>query len=171
MIRKANVRDIEDIMKIIKRTVEEMHTYNNTQWDENYPRKEDFINDIQKESLFVLERERHLAGFVCINKVEPAEYGDLNWTLNEEAAIVHRMAVNSNYRRIGIGTELLKLAERLALKSNVRYLKTDTYSVNTKMNSLFKKCDYKFIGEINFLGKEKPFNCYEKILDPDKYVI
>ncbi len=37
MIRKANMNDLESIMKIIKSTVEEMKTYNNTQWDENYP--------------------------------------------------------------------------------------------------------------------------------------
>ncbi len=37
MIRKANMNDLESIMKIIKSTVEEMKIYNNTQWDENYP--------------------------------------------------------------------------------------------------------------------------------------
>ncbi len=37
MIRKANMNDLESIMKIIKSTVKEMKTYNNTQWDENYP--------------------------------------------------------------------------------------------------------------------------------------
>lgn len=168
MIRKASMSDIENIMKIIKKTIEEMSTYNNTQWDENYPRKEDFINDIQKENLFVLERKENLAGFVCINKIEPAEYGGLNWTLNESTMIIHRMAVDLNYRRMGIGTELLKFAEEFALKNNIRYLKTDTYSVNIKMNSLFKKCGYKFIGEINFLGKEKLFYCYEKILVKNK---
>ncbi|MHC6178549.1 GNAT family N-acetyltransferase [Clostridium sp. JNZ X4-2] len=164
MIRKASMSDIENVMKIIKKTIEEMSTYNNTQWDEKYPRKEDFINDIQKENLFVLKREENLVGFVCINKIEPTEYSGLNWTLNENTMIIHRMAVDLNCRRMGIGTELLKFAEKLALKSNIRYLKTDTYSVNIKMNSLFKKCGYKFIGEINFLGKEKPFYCYEKIV-------
>ena len=44
------------------------------------------------------------------------------------------------------------------------YIKTDTYSLNTKMNSLFKKLGYKFIGEVKFLSKEKEFYCYEKIL-------
>ncbi|HDA5951151.1 TPA: GNAT family N-acetyltransferase, partial [Clostridioides difficile] len=46
MIRKANMNDLESIMKIIKSTVEEMKTYNNTQWDENYPLEKDFVSDI-----------------------------------------------------------------------------------------------------------------------------
>ena len=34
MIRKAEVRDLDRIMEIIKATIEEMKTYGNTQWDE-----------------------------------------------------------------------------------------------------------------------------------------
>lgn len=33
------------------------------------------------------------------------------------------------------------------------------------MNSLFKKCGYKFVGEMSFLGKEFPFYCYDKLLN------
>ena len=94
MIRKAVMEDINDIMRIIKETIAEMHSYNNTQWDENYPQEKDFINDIKKGDLFVAERDGKLVGFVCINKVEPVEYNGLNWSLNEEAMVVHRMAVN-----------------------------------------------------------------------------
>lgn len=39
MIRKATMEDIKDIMEIIRKTIIEMRTYNNTQWDENYPQK------------------------------------------------------------------------------------------------------------------------------------
>ena len=59
----------------------------------------------------------------------------------------------------------MKFTEEFALKSNVRYLKTDTYSINPKMNSLFVRSGYKLIGEMSFLGKENPFYCYEKVLN------
>lgn len=164
-MRKAVIEDIREFMQIIKDTIAEMRTYNNTQWDENYPQEKDFISDIQRGNLYVAEREGKLVGFVCINKVEPVEYNGLNWSLNEVCMVVHRMAVNPNYRRIGIGTELMKFADELALEHNIRYLKTDTYSINTKMNALFKKCGYNLVGEMSFLGKEKPFYCYEKVLN------
>ncbi|AKN33710.1 acetyltransferase [Clostridium carboxidivorans P7] len=161
-MRKAVIEDTKEIMQIIKETIAEMRTYNNTQWDENYPQEKDFMKDIQRGDLYVAEREGKLVGFVCINKVEPVEYTGLNWSLKEDCMVVHRMAVNPNYRRSGIGTELMKFADELALANNIRYLKTDTYSINTKMNALFKKCGYHLIGEMSFLGKEKPFYCYEK---------
>ncbi|MCD2345550.1 GNAT family N-acetyltransferase [Clostridium guangxiense] len=167
-MRKAVMEDIKEIMQIIKETITEMQNYNNTQWDENYPREKDFINDIQKGDLYVAEREGKLVAFVCINKVEPVEYTGLNWSLNEVCMVIHRMAVNPNYRRSGIGTELMKFADKLALQNNIRYLKTDTYSINTKMNALFKKCSYNLVGEMSFLGKEKSFYCYEKVLNKDR---
>lgn len=164
MVRKAISTDIKDIMKIIGETIVEMNSYGNTQWDENYPQEKDFLLDIQKGDLYVSEREGTLAGFACINKIEPAEYADLPWTMQETAMIVHRMAVSPAYRRSGIGTELMNFADGYALENNVHYLKTDTYSINTKMNALFVKCGYKRVGEMIFLGKDKPFYCYEKTL-------
>lgn len=167
-MRKAVIEDIKNVMEIIKETIVEMHSYGNYQWDENYPQEKDFLNDIQKGDLFVAEREGKLVGFVCINKVEPVEYNGLNWSLNDNVMVVHRMAVNPAYRKNGIGTELMKFADELALKNNIRYLKTDTYSLNSKMNRLFEKCGYKLVGEMSFLGKEKPFYCYEKVLNESK---
>lgn len=32
------------------------------------------------------------------------------------------------------------------------------------MNSLFKKCGFNLVGEMSFLGKEKSFYCYDKLL-------
>ncbi len=165
MIRKATLEDLKDIMQIIKETIVEMHSYNNYQWDESYPQEKDFRNDIQKGYLFAAERDSKLVGFVCVNKIEPVEYRGLNWSLNEDVMVVHRMAVNPSSRRSGIGTELMNFADELAVKNKVRYLKTDTYSINTKMNAMFIKCGYKFVGEMRFLGKEKSFFCYEKVLN------
>lgn len=165
MIRKACLEDLKKIMEILKETIVEMHSYGNYQWDENYPQEKDFMKDIENGDLFVAEKDGILLGFICINKTEPIEYNELNWSLEEEAVVVHRMAVNPSHRRSGIGTELMTFADKLASKKNIKYLKTDTYSMNKKMNSLFVKCGYKLIGEMNFLGKEKPFYCYDKVLN------
>lgn len=165
VIRKAVLNDLDSIMQIIKETIMEMKLYNNTQWDERYPKSVDFIKDIENDDLYVEDMYGQVIGFICINYIEPVEYKGLNWSSNEKAIIIHRMAIDSKYRNQGIGTRLMKHAEDTAFSNGVRYLKTDTYSINTKMNSLFKKCGFKLIGEMNFLGKEKPFYCYDKILN------
>ena len=51
MIRKAKISDVGTIMSIINETVKEMKSYGNTQWDDNYPNSETFINDIKNETV------------------------------------------------------------------------------------------------------------------------
>ena len=164
MIRKAVLEDIKKVMEILNKTKSEMHLYNNFQWDESYPRRSDFINDIKKENLYSIEVDGDLAGFVCLNNIEPIEYKQLNWSCKGTAMVIHRMSVNPKFRGIGIGTKLMKFAQEIANKNNIKYLKTDTYSLNIKMNNLLKKCGYNFIGYTSFPQKEKPFYCYDIIL-------
>ncbi len=164
MIRKATTIDISKIMEIITATISEMKLYNNTQWDETYPQAVNFLKDIEEGSLYVNELDNEIRGFVCVNYVEPTEYNCISWQSLEKAMVIHRMAVNPNFRNQGVGISLLKFSEELALKNGVSYLKTDTYSINDKMNSLFKKFGFQLVGEMEFLGKEKPFYCYDKII-------
>lgn len=164
MIRKARIQDLERIMEILKKIVEEMHAYNNFQWDENYPQARDFAADIKKGELFVSERENKVVGFICINRDEPKEYEGLKWSSAEDVLVIHRMGVSTDHRKAGIGTELVGLADELAKNRNIKHLKTDTYSLNMKVQRLFQKCGYVFVGEMRFLGKEKPFYCFEKFV-------
>lgn len=165
MIRKAIKEDIAKIMEVMKVTIEEMKEYNNTQWDENYPQASNFEKDIEAGDLYVDAVETgELRGFVCINYVEPVEYKDIKWQLDEKAVVVHRMAVNPKFRNQGVGISLLNFSQDFAVKNDVRYLKTDTYSINDKMNALFRKFGFQLAGEMEFLGKEKPFYCYDKII-------
>lgn len=164
MIRTATMEDLSRIMEIVQGVIVEMHGYNNFQWDENYPQVKDFAGDIEKGDLFIAIREEQIVGFICINKTQPSEYDGLKWALSEEALVVHRMGVSPDYRKAGVGFELVMYAEELANIKKVKYLKTDTYSLNTNAQRLFLKLGYLFVGEMNFLGKEKSFYCYDKAL-------
>lgn len=164
MIRLAKLGDLESIMKIVKAVCQEMQIAGNDQWDDHYPQASDFIRDIEKHELYVAEIDKRITGFICINYLEPEEYQNANWAVNEKPMVLHRMAVNLGCRNQGIGTMLMEFAEELAQNKGVYYLRSDTYSLNPKMNALFQKLNYRFAGEINFRGKSNLFNCYEKVL-------
>lgn len=164
MIRKAELSDLESIMAIVEKVKREMEIEGRAQWNENYPQTKDFTFDIESENLYIHEINGQLSGFVCVNDIEPVEYKEVPWSVNDKALVIHRMAVDSNFRKQGIGFLLMRFAEELAQDAGVSYLKSDTYSLNPQMNALFRKLDYHFTGEIFFLGREKPFYCYEKVL-------
>lgn len=165
MIRKAQMNDLDSIETIIKDVKEKMHSINNYQWGNDYPNLSDFKNDIKDESLYVyVDKDNEIKGLICINFEEPPEYNNLNWSLNEKAIILHRMAVSINSRKQGIASALMQFAEDIALMSDIHYIRTDTYSSNEKMQGLFKKLGYSFIGEIAFQERPHPFYCYDKQL-------
>ena len=138
MIRKANMNDLESIMKIIKSTVEEMKIYNNTQWDENYPLEKDFVSDIKKQDLYIYEVDGEVAGFICLNYEEPKEYLGLNWSSNKKAMVIHRMAVNPNFRKTGIASKLLK--ERYIFnKLKNEFITYKVWFYKNRRNEFFRK--------------------------------
>lgn len=155
MIRKANLNDVDGIMDIVNQIVVEMKESNNTQWDENYPKAENFKQDIEEGSLYVDEFEGDLIGFVCINDVQPDEYKEMNWISDEDALVIHRMGINPKYRRQGKAKNLIRYAENLAMDNGIMYLKTDTNSMNIKMYNLFKNAD---------LDLRVKWNLWEKLM-------
>lgn len=163
-IRLANYSDLEQITKIIKTVCQEMHLQGNDQWDDNYPVTADFANDIQKKELYVSEINGLVSGFICINYSQPEEYAKISWSSNQKPMILHRMAVAPDFRGGGIGSILLQFAEGIAQDSGVNYLRSDTNSLNDKMNALFRKLGYVFVGEMPAFGKKSPFNFYDKVL-------
>lgn len=164
MVRKAELDDLPQIMKIVADVKEEMHRAGNPQWDDEYPQEKDFRQDIENRDLYVKDNNGLIYGFICLNYSEPDEYHGLNWSLDDKCLVLHRMAVNSNFRNQGTGMLLMQFAEELAQREGVTSIKSDTNSANPKMNALFQKLHYRYVGEIIFLGRSKPFNCYEKIL-------
>lgn len=165
-MRKAKFEDLEKIMNIIKEIVQEMKELNNPQWNEDYPNFNRFKKDMDRGELYVLENKENgeIEGFVCLNCEEAKEYSNLKWSLEEKALNIHRMGVNPRYRQRGKGCYILNFAEKVGKELGVRYLKTDTYIGNIKMNNLFIKFGFKYVGKVKFKGENPKFNCYEKII-------
>ncbi|GFZ32229.1 N-acetyltransferase [Clostridium zeae] len=164
MIRNAILSDLEQIVYIVEGSKLDMHSYGNFQWDEDYPRKEDFINDIKEETLFVYDMDGIIAGLICINKEEPEEYKDVNWSTERDALTIHRLAVNNSFKGKGVGVKLINYVDDICAENDINYIRTDTNSLNKKAQGLLTKCGYGFKGKINLLGHEGIFYCYDKVL-------
>lgn len=166
MIRKAEKTDLPGIMSIVADTIALMHEEGNVQWNDDYPQKSDFLKDISAGTLHVLEQDGEVTGFICVDGNEPVEYAELAWQAEPgEAAVIHRMSIAVTGRQKGLGTALFEFAEQTARAEGKRYIKTDTYSRNPKMNRLFQSRGYNKTGEISFKGRPFSFYCYEKHLD------
>ncbi|WP_421378948.1 GNAT family N-acetyltransferase [Bacillus salacetis] len=165
-IRKGNKEDVEDIMKMVRKTVEIMKSENIDQWTDEYPLADDFSRDADYGSLYVaVDEDDNVAGSITIDQREPDEYGTSQWRKEGPAYLFHRLVVDPEVRGKGIASLLISHTEETAKEHNVYYIRTDTYSLNKKAQALFKKNGFIQTGEIQFMGKENPFYTFDKILE------
>lgn len=68
MIRLATTEDLPTILELVEEAKALMKQDNNHQWDDAYPLEEHFEEDIEKETLYVLDIDQHIYGFIVIDR-------------------------------------------------------------------------------------------------------
>ncbi|MEO6524860.1 MAG: GNAT family N-acetyltransferase [Mucilaginibacter sp.] len=165
LIRKATLADIPNIMQLIRKVVPLMNAAGNFQWDNTYPNPEVFNNDIALCQLWVADIEGNLTGIAAITTDQDAEYANVGWGITQTAIVTHRLAVDPDYRGLGIAAALLNQAEHEAISRHIPILRTDTNSNNQATQKLFPKLGYIYAGETTLAFRPGlSFYCYEKQL-------
>lgn len=168
MMRIATTKDLKDINRLTNIAKSIMEKDNNPQWDERYPKEEDFLNDIHQKNLYLYEFENKVAGYICINQSQADWYGQFSWPANiEKSYVIHRMAADPSVR--GVAQKMMTFAIDLARKGESSIMLTDTFSLNSRAQKLFKSFGFQFIGEYETdefpFDKNAPFYAYYKLLN------
>ncbi len=167
VVRKATHDDLPRILDITKVVVRLLNEEGNYQWNDCYPLEADFLKDLEDEVLWVATVDGQVMGFAAITEDQSPDYADCGWDISIPCIVPHRVAVSPECRNKGIAQRFMSLSEEIARERGYKYVRVDTNKVNARMNSLFLKLDYKYVGEITFKDKEKEvpgmrFTCYEK---------
>ncbi len=163
MIRHAKMEDMEAILGIVSEAIVLMQNDGNEQWNSSYPVHKDFYDDILAENLFVDSQSGGIIkSVVCLNQHEPDEYAEIQWSGDEPALVIHRMAVNPLFHGRGLAKELFQFAEERAAGLNLNYIRSDTCSRNVAMNTLFTRSGYIKSGIMRLTGTSQDYYCYEK---------
>ncbi|MFT5626990.1 MAG: ribosomal protein S18 acetylase RimI-like enzyme [Glaciecola sp.] len=165
MIRKATERDIDAILEITRACTIHMIKHNIFQWNENYPNREAFEKDVDRQELFVLEVENKVAGSIIISTVMDDEYISIKWlTPNRNNIYIHRLAIHPKHQGQGFAQKLMDYAETHSRKNNYASVRLDTFSQNHRNQKFYKHRDYQKLGNIYFPKQsEHPFYCYELV--------
>ncbi|MBX9972647.1 GNAT family N-acetyltransferase [Cytobacillus firmus] len=163
-IRKGTRDDLKKIMDIVKQTVNIMESEGNDQWNRTYPQDHDFLADVEAGNLYTAIYDGKVAGSITVDQTQAKEYINASWRKGEPCFVFHRLAVDPEIRGEGIASKLIIFAEEHAISKGILYMRTDTYSLNKKAQSLFEKNGYVNTGTI-YMDRDNPFYCYDKLLD------
>ena len=166
MIRKATTTDIDVILDITKACANHMISKGIFQWNESYPNRSAFENDVIREELFVIEIDQLIVGCIVNSNLMDEEYIPIEWlTPSLNNAYIHRLAIHPNHQGKGLAIKLMDFAENFAAENGYCSIRLDTFSQNLKNQNFYEQRGYKRLGNIFFLEQsEFPFYCYELIL-------
>jgi ribosomal protein S18 acetylase RimI-like enzyme len=165
-IRLAKRDDLPSLMEIVWRVVPLMRAQGNLQWDDTYPNEQVFLEDIERNRLWVAEiDEDTIAGVVALTTDPEPDYAQADWDTMQPALMIHRLAVDPAFRGAGVARTLMLKAEEVALAQGIFVIRTDTNVENQPTQKLFPSLGYRFAGEISLqISPGQRFLCYEKQL-------
>lgn len=147
MFRKAERQDLDKIVEMADQTIEIMQQIHLPQWGPDYPKRPDFLRDIETSSGYVVEDEKEILGYLALSEDEPT-YRDITWH-HRRGLVVHRLMVNPSKRLQGVGHLLLQAAIKEAKERSFEAVWIDTHPSNQAMQNLLRSMQFKTRGFID----------------------
>ncbi len=165
IIRKSLKEDVKDIMKIINRAKEFLKENGVDQWQDGYPNNETIESDILNNDSYVVLKDNNIVATLAISFDGEKTYDviyDGKWLSNGKYAVIHRIAIDNEYRGTGVSSYILQKVYEICLDNNIHSIKIDTHEENIPMQKLLKKSDFKYCGVIYLEDNSKRI-AFEKV--------
>lgn len=164
--RKALESDAPGIMEIIRQAQEYFREKGIDQWQNGYPNLKTIRNDISKGNSYVLVKDQAIVGTLALIFDGEKTYDRIyegKWLSSGSYAVIHRIAVDAQYKGLGLASEMIKKVEQMCLQRNVHSIKVDTHEENRSMQRLLQKNGFQYCGIIYLEDRSKRL-AFEKIL-------
>ena len=164
--RLGRLEDVEEISKMVDSAKVLMPSQGIEQWDEIYPAKEDFEDDIEKKTLYVVMdddsntesgftesdgavTETNLAAIYVISTECDDAYENGSWEY-DNACIIHRLCMSPDYQNKGIGKKLLNKIEDQLADMGFDSVRLDVFSENPFALRLYENNGYEKRGHADW---------------------
>ena len=166
-IKLAKLYDLDRVKEIAEACAEKMIENNIFQWNEKYPSKEVFREDIKNNALFVARINSEIVGCIMFSSYKDDVYKNVKWISEDSNNLyIHRLAVHPKFQKKGIARKMMDYAEAFAKSKNHKSIRLDTFSKNQRNNKFYKLRGYTKLEDVFFPNQsEFPFHCYEKLID------
>jgi GNAT superfamily N-acetyltransferase len=142
--------DIDDVLDVLNEAARWLASRGINQWRVDGFTRELIAGDISRGEVYVAKRDRRAAGTFTLQSS-----GELFWPgAAEEAGYIHRIAVRRDAR--GLGTELLKFAERITAEMDRKLLRLDCFAGNAALCSYYERAGFVRVADVEVDGLDDP---------------
>lgn len=173
MMRKAEMRDVEQVAAIFERIHdEEAAGRATTGWLRAvYPVRQTAVGAVGRGDLFVEEEDGTVVAAGIINQIQVPEYALCEWRYDapdEKIMVLHTLVVDPAAGGRGYGKKFVRGYEAYAAGRGCPYLRMDTNERNVRARALYAKLGYQEPGIVPCTFNGIPgvrLVCLEKKLD------
>lgn len=167
-LKCSTLKDVPDIMRIIKDAQNYLAGLRIDQWQDGYPNKEQIELDIKNNDSYVVLSDLGEIMITTVFTTRPeVTYQNIDgkWITDDNAkyGVIHRLAVREKYRKLGLAKLIFNKAEEKLKGLKISSMRVDTHKDNKGMQQLISKLGYKYCGIIYLENGDERF-AYEKKL-------
>lgn len=161
----AEKQDLDAIMEIVKQAQAFIKSQGFEQWNDGYPQRTQFEEDIEKKSCYVMKSHKQVVGFMTLLFEKEEAYDSLEgkWLTDLPYGVIHRSAIAESFRGHHALQHFFEFAQEQALEKKIRSLRIDTHEKNLPMRKSAERFGFIYCGKVSY-GPNKPRVAYEKEL-------
>ncbi|WP_459129939.1 GNAT family N-acetyltransferase [Guggenheimella bovis] len=151
-VRKATLEDVEELLTIYEKArAFQKKTGNPNQWKDDYPSKELLLQDIEREELFVIEKDKLVGVFMLTERPEPTYENVYEGSFKSEAYVtIHRIAST------GEVSGITDIAVNFSRKKGM-CVRMDTHRDNLVMQRALSRLGFTYAGIIYLKNGDERF--------------
>ena len=161
--RSGTIQDLDAVCLLIQQAVDEMERHGIYQWDDIYPARKDFEEDIENHTLYLAYINENLAALYVISSEWDEQYRNGQWKYDDSTAFVlHRFCVAPFYQNQGIGKAVLRHIEEQVKDMGYSSIRLDSFTGNPFAQRLYLHSGYETRGYADW--RKGRFDLMEKQL-------
>lgn len=151
-LNKATIEDYESIIAFYDDVMErtpDIKLY--ARWQKGkHPTEEGIRTYIEEGSIYLLKENDAIVGAMAVTMYQGKDYHAIEWSQqveDNEAAVIHILAVSPDAQGKGIGSEMIREAIRLAQTNGMKAIRLDALASNTPAHKIYKSLGFEFRGQ------------------------
>ena len=151
-IELAKIRDYESIIAFYDDVTDrtpDMERF--ARWQKRkHPTIDGIRAYIEEGSMYTYKENDAIVGAMAVTMYQGYDYHAIEWSQqvqDNEAAVIHILAVSPDAHGKGIGSEMIREAIRLAKTNGMKAIRLDALTSNTPAHKIYKSLGFEYRGQ------------------------